>query len=71
MNVRLTSEDDTNVFSASDSMPSKAKGGHATIAADLTLQDLTPGRYLLHVDAKLHGADAAPVARETLITVVP
>jgi hypothetical protein len=35
------------------------------------LEDLTPGVYLLRVDAKRSGPDARIVARETLMTVVP
>jgi hypothetical protein len=70
-NVRLTSEDGVEVFAAADSVRSKPKGEHSIIAADLTLEDLTPGRYVLHVDAQLHGSASTPVARETLITIVP
>jgi hypothetical protein len=44
-------------------------------ATSVPLKAVEPGRYLLRVEAAAHGsgkaADAAPVLRETLITVNP
>ena len=40
---------------------------------EIALKDIAPGRYALRVEAQVRGniGDAKPVARETLITVVP
>jgi VWFA-related protein len=67
--VRLTSEAAIDVFTARDSIatgPSRP----SNIFAQFALEDLEPGLYLLRVEAQRRGADAAAVARETLITVV-
>jgi VWFA-related protein len=69
--VRLTSEDGTDVFSADDSMPSNRQTGQSNVAGDITLEDATPGRYVLSVQAQIHGTGSASVARETVISVVP
>jgi hypothetical protein len=67
--VRLITETGEEVFSAKDSMPGSL--GPSNIFAQFALEDLTPGAYLLCVEAQLSGPDPQPVSRETLITVVP
>jgi VWFA-related protein len=68
--VRLIAEDGRDVFTAKDSMvtdPSKP----SNIFAQFALEDLSPGGYLLRVEAQPRGAEAGTLAREALITVVP
>ena len=73
--VRLISAFGTDVFSATDSMPTNASPGAnrpalpSNIYAQFKLEDLEPGTYLLRIEAKVSGADATPIGRETLITV--
>jgi VWFA-related protein len=69
--VRLISAQGTDVFAATDSMPTNAgrPAEPPNIYAQFKLEDLDPGTYLLRVEAKVSGGAAAPVGRETLITV--
>ena len=68
--VRLINESGDDVFTAKDSAVS-TRSTPASIFAQFALEDLTPGTYLLRVEAQLSGADAQTATRETLITVVP
>jgi hypothetical protein len=63
----LISAQGSDVFSASDSMSTTA--APSNIYAQFKLDDLDAGSYLLRVEAKANGADAMPIARETLITI--
>jgi VWFA-related protein len=69
--VRLIASRGNDVFTASDSMSTNAgrPAEPSNIFAQFTLEDLDPGTYLLRVEAKVTGGSAAPVGRETLITV--
>lgn len=66
--VRVISAAGEDVFNATDSMETTA-GEPANVFAQFALEDLDPGTYLLRVEAKRSESDAAPIARETLITV--
>lgn len=68
--VRLISENGEDVFTAKDSIEAKPDAP-ARISARLALEDLTPGAYLLRVECRQGASDSVPVARETIITVVP
>jgi hypothetical protein len=70
VNVRVIAESGEAVFDAKESAVS-TQSRPAAIFAQFVLEDLTPGDYLLRVEAQLSGADSQTVARETLITVVP
>ena len=67
--VRLISARGSDVFHAADAMSTSA--APSNIFAQFKLEDLEPGPYLLRVEAKVTGAEAAPIGRETLITIVP
>ncbi len=69
--VRLVSEDGDDVFEADDTIAVDAAGRRANIAADITLRDIAPGRYLLRVEAQAQESGAKPVVRETVIAVAP
>ena len=75
--VRIVSEDGKDVFATRDALEN---GGVApkksweiySYSREIALKSIAPGRYALRVEAQLRGNnDAKPVARETLITVVP
>ena len=76
--VKLLSESGSEVFATRDEL---ANGGAPPqkpwdiygYSAQIALKDIAPWRYVLRVDAQVRGnvGDAKPVARETLITVVP
>jgi len=68
--VRLIAESGNDVFTAKDSAVS-TRSTPASIFAQFALEDLTPGVYLLRVEAQLSNGDSPTVVRETLITVVP
>jgi VWFA-related protein len=75
--VRLLSESGAEVFAARDEVtnggvaPQKAWDIYA-YSSEIALKDIAPGRYALRVEAQVRGNnDVKPVARETLITVVP
>jgi hypothetical protein len=39
---------------------------------EIALKDIPPGRYAVRVEAQIRGSkDVKPVARESLITVIP
>jgi hypothetical protein len=42
------------------------------VSRRITLKDVTPGRYLLQLEARLEGnsKDVKPVTRETVLTIV-
>jgi VWFA-related protein len=75
--VRLISETGQEVFVARDSLSNGVSQGVTpwTIYGyprQIPLKDVAPGRYLLSVEAEMRGnKDVKPVARESLITVVP
>jgi VWFA-related protein len=66
--VRLISDEGEEVFTAKDSM---AAANPSKIFSQFALEDLTPGDYLLRVEAQLSGPEPHAVARETLLRVVP
>ncbi len=76
--TRIVSPDGKEVFAVSDVIEN---GGIAPkksweiygYSRELALQNIAPGRYALRVEAQVRGKndDPKPVARETLITVVP
>jgi VWFA-related protein len=75
--VRLLSESGAEAFAVRDEM---TNGGVAPKKAwdiygyskEIALKNIAPGRYALRVEAQVRGNnDVKPVARETLITVVP
>jgi VWFA-related protein len=75
--VRLISETGQEVFVARDSLSNGVSQGVTPWAIygyprQIPLKDVAPGRYLLSVEAEMRGnKDVKPVARESLITVVP
>jgi VWFA-related protein len=72
VSLRLVSERGEERFASKDTIRNRARQSERwNIGGTITLEDLPPGRYLLRVEAQLHGDDPASVARETLITVVP
>jgi VWFA-related protein len=76
--VRIIAEDGKDVFTVRDVLEN---GGVAPkkpwnvygYSKEIVLEGIAPGRYALRVEAQVRGNidDAKPVARETLITVVP
>jgi len=76
--VRIISEDGKDAFIVRDVLEN---GGVAPkkpwsvygYSKEITLEGIAPGRYALRVEAQFRGKidDAKPVARETLITVIP
>jgi VWFA-related protein len=75
--VRLVSEDGKDVFATRDALEN---GGVAPkkpwdlygYSKEIALRDIAPGRYAVRVEAQVRGnKDVTPVARESLITVVP
>ena len=54
---------------------SKSRNNSVTYTTSIPLKDIQPGRYLLRVEATPRGngnsGDLKPVARETLLTVLP
>ena len=75
--VRLVSEDGKEVFETRDTLenggvaPKKPWDLYA-FTKEIPLKGTAPGRYALRVEAQVRGnKDVKPVARETLITVVP
>jgi hypothetical protein len=76
--VRIIAEDGKEVFATRDTVEN---GGVAPKKAweiygysrEIALKNIAPGRYALRVEAQFRGKvdDAKPIARETLITVVP
>jgi VWFA-related protein len=70
--VSLISETGQDVFGARDSVPNPSgAAGYWTaygLTRDIPLRNVSPGRYLLKVEAKARGNES-PVVRETLITV--
>lgn len=76
--VRLLSESGAEAFVVRDEL---ANGGAPpqkpweiyAYSRELALKNIAPGRYVLRVEAQVRGNidDAKPVARETLITIVP
>jgi hypothetical protein len=72
--VTLLSERGQEVFSARDVLTNGGSDSKNWTAFGLTreipLKDVQPGRYLLRIEARVRGTkDAAPAARETLITI--
>jgi VWFA-related protein len=75
--VRLLSESGAEAFVVRDEMtnggvaPKKAWDVYG-YSKEIALKNIAPGRYALRVEAQVRGnKDVKPVARETLITVVP
>jgi VWFA-related protein len=76
--VRIVSEDGKEVFATGDVLEN---GGVAPkkpwdvygYSSEIALKGIAPGRYALRVEAQVRGniGGAKPVARETLITVIP
>ncbi len=75
--VRIVSEDGKEVFATRDELEN---GGVAPktpwdlygYSSEIALKDIAPGRYAVRVEAQVRGnRDVKPVARESLITVVP
>jgi VWFA-related protein len=69
--VTLVSERGLEVFGARATIANPADAAHWTaygLTRDIALKDITPGRYLLRVEAAARGSSNA-AARETLITV--
>jgi VWFA-related protein len=74
--TRLISDDGREVFSARETRtPPPGSTGTSTygLTKRITLKDVTPGRYLLQLEARADGGskDIKPVTRETVLTVVP
>jgi hypothetical protein len=72
--VTLTSEAGKEVFSARDPIANNQGADHWTaygLTRDVPLKNLSPGRYLLRIEARVRGNNGgnAPVARETVITI--
>jgi len=73
----LLSEDGREVFRSTQALAGNAKTGIKSstfeYATAVPLKDASPGRYLLHVEAAVHGAGSVNgiqnSVRETLITV--
>jgi VWFA-related protein len=75
--VRVLSEGGSEVFAVRDELtnggvaPKKPWDVYA-YTREIPLKNIAPGRYALRVEAQMRGNnDVKPVARETLITVVP
>jgi hypothetical protein len=75
--VRIVSEDGKEVLAIRDTLEN---GGVAPkkpwdlygYTRDIALKNVAPGRYALRVEAQVRGnRDVKPVARESLITVIP
>jgi hypothetical protein len=75
--IRIVSEDGKDAFATRDTLEN---GGVAPkkpwqiygYSKEIALKTIAPGRYALRVEAQVRGNDdVKPVARETLITVVP
>jgi hypothetical protein len=75
--VRMMSEDGKEALAIRDTLEN---GGVAPkkpwdlygYSREVPLKNIAPGRYALRVEAQIRGnKDVKPVARETLITVVP
>jgi VWFA-related protein len=75
--VRIVAEDGKEVLAIRDTLEN---GGVAPkkpwdlygYTRDIALKNVAPGRYALRVEAQVRGnRDVKPVARETLITVIP
>ncbi len=73
--VRVVSEDGTDVVVSRDELANGTSGEKPWnlygYAKRIALKELAPGRYMLRVEAAVRGHDAAPVTRESLITVRP
>jgi hypothetical protein len=76
--VRLVAESGQDAFAVRDVLenggaPPKKSWLTYGYSRELALKNIAPGRYALRVEAQVRGnlEDAKPVARETLITVVP
>lgn len=70
--VTLLSEGGQEVFAARDVVANGPSTSWTAfgLTRDIPLKSVPPGRYLLKVEAQIRGSkDAAPAARETLITV--
>ena len=78
ISVRLVGENGQDAFVVRDVVenggaPPKKKWETYGYSREVALKNVAPGRYALRVEAQVRGnmEDAKPVARETLITVVP
>jgi hypothetical protein len=69
--VRLISERGEDVFTWSGTTARSRQSEHWNITRQIPLRDVSPGRYVLRVEARLLGHDPNPVARETAIAVIP
>ena len=73
--VRLISESGTEVLVSRDELQNGSAGEKPWeiygYAKRIPLKDLTPGRYLLRVEAAVRGQNAPPATREAPITVRP
>jgi VWFA-related protein len=76
--VRIIAEDGKEVYATRDAVenggvPPKKPWSIYGYSREVALKNIAPGRYALRVEAQFRGNvdDAKPIARETLITVVP
>jgi len=74
--TRLVSDEGREVFSSRETRtPVAGSKGTSTfgLSKRITLKDVTPGRYLLQLEARVQGnsKDIKPVTRETVLTVLP
>jgi VWFA-related protein len=76
--VRIIAEDGKEVIATRDAVenggvPPKKSWSIYGYSREIALKSVAPGRYALRIEAQFRGNvdDAKPVARETLITVVP
>lgn len=72
--TRLVSDDGREVFSARETRkPAAGSTGTSTfgLSKRITLKDVSPGRYLLQLEARVEGnsKDIKPITRETVLTV--
>ncbi len=75
VNVRIMSESGSEVFASRDELANGTSGEKPWeiygYAKRIPLSALTPGRYLLRVEAAVRGRDEAPATREAVITILP
>jgi hypothetical protein len=70
--LRLISETGEDLFHSNSTIVNESRqSGRWDIGGEIKLEDVDPGRYLLHVEARVRGSDANSIIRQTLLTVVP
>jgi hypothetical protein len=64
--TNLVGEDGTARFSSRETL-----AGSSPISKQISLKDMTPGRYVLRIEARALGGGSKPVSRETSLTITP